>query len=281
MVDYKNTPYDNNNNNDDDDDVGGGPPGGATMKWHFSLWSAIKRFIEKLTFYHHSQFAYSMPLQVEKVLNYLVLIRRFDIMILSKLLPAYLPESYREDTYGKYLDLISELLRSGQVRWTHVHEGYVVDPVVLKNLPHTLEKEWKNKDYLIFNDLVISIYSDRLEAEPSNQPFYLVEMLYHKFQAMLLLEIPLEDIRVQIQDIAEDWLDGLIDGNENLLDLQLEFVSRYENDYAIRALYNDDATLYSFCDYLRIKVKKYAHEIEQGTYILKKQNSFHKKQADK
>ncbi|MCL4301561.1 MAG: hypothetical protein KJ077_38025 [Anaerolineae bacterium] len=130
------------------------------------------------------------------VLDTLALLRRFDVAILSGVLPQINPKIFASFKQKHYLDLIREL--GSRIYWRE-QGGYVLDDI-LKTMLSSYIRTFEPDTYRKVNDIVATTYEAWLREE--YRQHYLLEMLYHR--------MILENIRISSDEVVTDLLSKLL-----------------------------------------------------------------------
>lgn len=120
--------------------------------------------------------------EMQETLQILSLLRRFDVMVLSQLMPLLLPDPYQEYDATRYLDLIEEL--GSRVQWRK-QGGYALnDP--LRIVLEGFVRFTNPRHYEIVNRAALTMYRDLLKPSQDYHEYYLVELLYHLLRILRL-----------------------------------------------------------------------------------------------
>ena len=112
----------------------------------------------------------------EEVVDVLALLRRFDVAILSEILPKIEPDRFLSFKQKDYFDLIREL---GDTVYWRVQGGYALNSI-LRGMLSSYIRVFEPKLYKEVNNITAITYGDWLKDE--FRPHYLTEMLFHQTQ---------------------------------------------------------------------------------------------------
>lgn len=136
----------------------------------------------------------------EHLLDVLAILRRFDVAILSDVLPKVYPDTFASFKQKHYLDLIREL--GSRVSWQK-QGGYALDQM-LRVMLFSYVKTFVPTLYQQVNLVIVNTYETWLEED--YRPHYVVEMLYH---LMLLDQLAGNDNGVIVEHLKSKLLDAI------------------------------------------------------------------------
>jgi hypothetical protein len=116
---------------------------------------------------------------IEKLLDILALVRRFDIGLLKILAPRLDPDAFSHYTQKDYLEVIRRL--GSRVSWRLEGGGYTLDEM-LKAMMSNYIRVFEEETFQKIHQTIVEVYRETLSTKYNQSHF--VEMFYH----LLLLE---------------------------------------------------------------------------------------------
>jgi hypothetical protein len=114
--------------------------------------------------------------EIQETIMVLALLRRFDVKVMGKVLPAVLPHYYETYNTPEYLELIEQPLKSW-VQW-RMQGGYALNPAYRVLVPEYVLTE-DPELYEQVNRVALASHRELLKIEGYRE-YYLLELLYHR-----------------------------------------------------------------------------------------------------
>lgn len=166
-------------------------------------------------------------LLTDEVVDFLSLLRRFDVAILSTILPKIVPSKFSSFKQKDYFDLIREL--GDRVFWRD-QGGYALNNV-LQSMLSSYIRVFEPSLYEKVNSLTAATYEEWLNDE--FRIHYLTEMLYHQ----ILLRKFREEENNSITTFVSNKILGFIEGSEQTSPGELDGFDEIKN------ILNEDSNL--------------------------------------